>query len=280
MTTENKPTEASEILAAGVALGDIRGTDDGLIPFVIVPKGYELRDLEYLFAAPTRKRAKLSVSDADSFRRYMFRHGTPSTSTIYADIDREAGKFVLVGVLDDHRVDGAGWREHTCTMTRKQSVEWKRWTSKNKVFMNQGDFATYLEENLSDVAQVDGMPTGGDILQMALAFERTAEKKLKSKINLQSGGVRFEYTDDDDKDTRTSMNVFERFAIGIPVFEGSKSAYQIDARLKYRDNSGKLTFWFELIRADRVFGQAVSDELEVIGEATGMLILNGAHGAA
>lgn len=273
-------TDAEAILAAGASLSSIRYIADGLIPFSLVPKDYTLHDLEHLLEVPTRKRAKVSVSDADSFCRYMLRHGPREQSTIYADIDREAGKFVLVGVLDDHHNDGADWREHTCTMTRKQSVEWKRWTSKHKATMNQADFATYLEENLSDVAQVEGMPTGGDILQMALAFERTAEKKLKSKINLQSGGVRFEYTDDDDKDTRTSMQVFSRFAIGIPVFEGSKSAYQIEARLKYRDNSGKLSFWFELIRADRVFGQAVTDELEVIGESTGMLILNGTHGAA
>ena len=43
------------------------------------------------------------------------------------------------------------------------------------------------------------------MLAMSLGFERTSEKRLKSKVNLQSGSFRLEYIDDEDKDTRTSM---------------------------------------------------------------------------
>ena len=71
------------------------------------------------------------------------------------------------------------------------------------------------------------------------------------------------------------MKVFERFTLGIPVFEGSTSAYPIEARLKYREASGKLNFWYELIRPDRVFKTAVMDELNKIKEATGFPIIFG-----
>lgn len=58
------------------------------------------------------------------------------------------------------------------------------------------------------------MPAGADVLQMALGFEANAEKRLRSKINLQSGGgVQFEFVEDEDKDTRTKMQVFERFTL-------------------------------------------------------------------
>ncbi|HND81593.1 MAG TPA: DUF2303 family protein [Accumulibacter sp.] len=53
------------------------------------------------------------------------------------------------------------------------------------------------------------------------------------------------------------------------------SAYQIDARLKYRESSGKVSFWFELIRPDKAFRQAVEDELGAIAGATGLSIING-----
>jgi len=145
----------------------------------------------------------------------------------------------------------------------------------NKSAMSQADFAAWIEDNLADIAATEGMPTGGDMLAMSLGFERTSEKRLKSKVNLQSGSFRLEYIDDEDKDTRTSMEVFSRFSIGIPVFENSTSAYQIDARLKYRESSGKVSFWFELIRPDKAFRQAVEDELGAIAGATGLSIING-----
>ncbi|HMY07501.1 MAG TPA: DUF2303 family protein [Accumulibacter sp.] len=48
-----------------------------------------------------------------------------------------------------------------------------------------------------------------------------------------------------------------------------------DARLKYRESSGKVSFWFELIRPDKAFRQAVEDELGAIAGATGLSIING-----
>lgn len=273
-------TEAQAILAAGAAISKNVGiVEKGAIPFSIIPDGYKLTPLENMLFQPIRKRESVSVTDAGGFIAYMVRHAEDG-SLVYADIDQIAGLFRLVGVINDSSADVPGWRDHTCTMNRQQSVEWGRWLGKNKSVMSQADFATWIEDNLSDIAAVDGMPTGSDMLAMSLGFERTSEKRLKSKINLQSGSVRLEYVDDEDKDTRTSMEVFSRFSIGIPVFENSTSAYQIDARLKYRESGGKVSFWFELIRADKAFRQAVNEEIGVIGEATGISIINGKPSAA
>lgn len=275
---EQTKTEAAAILAAGAAISarDIWIKDDAE-PFIVLPDGYVAAPLEIHLSEPCRKRGKIVVTDASGFTAYMLKHAE-SRAMIYADVDTIGGKFELVGVINDHASDRSGWRDHTCTLSRKRSVEWGRWASKNKSPMPQAEFAAWIEDNLADIAAVEGMPTGSDMLQMALGFERTSEKRLKSRINLQSGGFRLEYVDDEDKDTRTSMEVFSRFAIGIPVFDGSASAYQIDARLKYRESSGKLSFWFELIRQDRVFRQAVEEEVMEISKATGLTIINGNPG--
>lgn len=243
-------------------------------PYVVLPEGYTVADLEHLLPTPARHRAQVTVTDSESFIAYTMKHGSLTECTIYANISVEESKMTMVSVINDHG-DTPGWRDHTCSFSPNQSVEWKRWNSKNKQSMTQADFAVWLEENLADVAAVEGMPSGADMLQLALGFERTAEKRLKSRINLQSGGVRLEYIDDEDKDTRTSLSVFERFTLGIPVFDGSASAYPLDARLKYRERDGKIVFWFELIRPDRVFKTAVAEELERIKSTTGFMILNG-----
>ena len=56
---------------------------------------------------------------------------------------------------------------------------------------------------------------------------------------------------------------------------GSTSAYPLEARLKYRESGGKLSFWYELIRPDRVFKTAVVDDLQKIKDATGFPIVFG-----
>lgn len=271
--------ENQTLLDAGAALAGTSHIDGSDIPFVVVPDGYRVTDLEHLLPAPTRKRAAVQVHDADSFCSYFDTHRT-RYANIYADIDHNTEKFVVLAVFDDNAMGLAGWRDHTCTLVRRPSVEWMRWNGKCRAKMAQDDFATFLEENLADVVNAEGMPTGSEMLQMAFEFERTADKRLKSKVNLQSGGVRFEYVDDDNADTRTSMRVFSRFTIGIPVFDGATVAYQIEARLKYRDNGGKLTFWYELIRPDRSFRQAVADELDAIYIKAVRTIIRGTIGPA
>lgn len=245
------------------------------IPYLVAPDGYTVHSLEHLLPVPARKHATVSVTTTDSFINYGKKHGSLDECVIYADIDGEKSHCVLEAVINDNGADDAKWRDHRCTFEPALSVEWKRWIGKNTSNMNQADFATWLEDNLGDIANVPNMPTGAQMLTMALAFEANAEKRLKSRINLQSGGVRFEYVEDEDKDTRTSMEVFQRFTLGLPVFEGSSDAYPVEARLKYRDSGGKVSFWYELIRPDKAFKTAVKSALDEIKDATGFMILHG-----
>ncbi len=268
---------AETLLKAGAASVEVRSIGNG-IPFSIVPTEYAAADLEAFLPAPVRKRGAIIASDANGFIDYLNKHATVDVSMIYADIDSEKSRCILVGVIDDHSKEGAQWRQHICTFAPKQSVEWTRWVGKNKAVMKQEEFAAWLEDNLPDVANVPGMPSGADILAMALGFEATYDKRVKSKMNLQSGGVQFEFVEDENKDTRTTMKVFERFTIGVPVFDGSTSAYPLEARIKYRMADGAVKFWYELIRPDRVFKTAVQDELADIKEGTGLQVISGLAG--
>lgn len=274
---EIKKTDALTLLDAGAAFNaDARFILDENHPFTCVPDGYKIADLERFKAYPVRKRGSVNTTDVRSFVDYMTRHGSEPDSTIYAQLDAEQNKLRMVGVLNDHNKYGtAGWMDHRATFEPEQAVEWKRWLEKDRKPMTQSDFATWLEDNLGDIAGVEGMPTGSQMLTMALQFEANSDKRLRSKVNLQSGGVRFEFVDDETKETRTSMDVFQRFTLGLPVFYGSTSKYPVEARLKYREKDGKVTFWYELIRADLVFKTAADEETSRIAAATGFLIING-----
>lgn len=280
---ETMTSGIKEALDAGALLaGPMLPIDsgDGRVPFVAVPDGYDVKSIEHFLPFPTRKYADVSVTTTDSFIDYAKKHGSLDECVIYAEIDAEQSKCILRALMNDNSADAPKWRDHKCTFEPALSVEWKRWLSKNGPgkSMSQTDFATWLEDNQGDVRSVDGSPSGADILAMAQAFEINADKRVKSHINLQSGGVRFEFVEDETKDTRTSMEVFRRFTLGLPVFDGSSDAYPVEARLKYRDNSGKVTFWYELIRPDRAFKTAVQSSLDQIKEATGFMLLYGTPG--
>jgi len=268
-TTDN----LKAVLDAGAASA-LPVASHGGIPYAVVPAGYGLHDLEFLLPAPARKHGEVYLAKADSFIHYVSRHGQAGSTLIYAHTEAEKGFLSLTAVLNDHS-DTPDWRDHKCHFLPRLSVEWKRWQDKDREAMNQSDFAAYLEDNLPDIASAEGMPSGADILHMALGFEANADKRLRSKINLQNGGVQFEFVEDEDKDTRSRMQVFQRFLLGIPVFDGSEHAYPLEARLKYREKDGKVTFWYELIRPDRVFKAAVDDELARIQAGTGYPVLFG-----
>ncbi len=283
--TKNVRGDAEMLLRFGSAVGvprspvtsDLEAKIDPAIgtPYLVAPEGYVVHDLEHLLPAPTRKLAKVEITETASFIDYIKKHGSMDECVIYANVRSDKSVCSMVAIIDDNGADAPHWRTHRCTFAPALSVEWTRWVEKDAKVMSQADFATWLEDNQADVRSVNGSPTGADILAMAQAFEVNADKRVKSHINLQSGGVRFEFVEDETKDTRSSMEVFRRFTLALPVFDGSAEAYPVEARLKYRDNGGKVSFWYELIRPDRAFKTAVQSALEQLKAATGFLILQG-----
>lgn len=252
----------------------------GSIPAYLVPAGYEINTIEHILPTPTRKRAAVTLTDTDSFIYYTKKHGSLDNCTIYAATDFEAQRASLTAIINDHGADpeSAAWRDHTATYAPIQTVEWKRWNSLNGRNMGQEEFACFLEENMGDIAgNIDGMPSGTDILKMASEFEATSDKRFKSRLNIQGGGVNLLFVDQDNAETEARMRVFERFSLGLRVFLNG-TAYRLDARLKYRNNAGKLSFWFELIRPDQVFEDSIKDEFSKVREATGFPLLYGTPG--
>lgn len=276
MTEKANAEVIAELATANTAARQISAD---CIPYAMVPEGYEIEDLERLLPKPLRKRAKVTFTDHPSFVTYVKKHGSMDECTIYGDVDFEGQKVKLVAIINDNGSlpDNAQWRDHQATYSPIQTVEWKRWMAGNSASMNQEDFATFIEENLGDIATFEGMPTGTDMLAMATEFEATSDKRFKSRINLQGGGANLLFVDQDDPATEKRMKFYDRFSLGLRVFLHG-APYRLDARLKYRHNNGKLTFWYELIRPDRVFESATEENLENIRNETGFSLLYGNPG--
>lgn len=268
-TTENLAETLAREIKNPIEIGS---EPDAHVKRIALPPGWKLeeRDEEKLLIAPRRKHATVELGEADSFVEYIKRHGSMGNSTIWCVADYKKGDVKFTGILNDHgeSENAAAWRDHTATFSPEFSEEWTRWNRMHKQPFSQPEFASFIEDNLKDIASVENSPTGSQMLEMALTFEANQDMRFKSAIRLQNGGVQMSFVQDDDAQTLQKMQVFDRFTLGMQVFWNGE-AYRLDARLRYRVRDGKLTFWFELIRQDKVLEDATKTLITQIREKTG-----------
>jgi uncharacterized protein YfdQ (DUF2303 family) len=249
--------------------------DDSQIT-VAVPEGYSLdsRDFESLLPAPRRKKGKVLLSDVDSFIRYVKSQGSLSTSTIWQyenDCD-----VLFKAVFNDYGAtpEETAWRDHLAILELDLTEEAQEWLGKNGTVMSQMEFAQFLDKNIEDVINAEGFPTGTQILEMATGFEARSDYRFKSVVRLQSGGYDMAFVKDDDKATVAKMSVFDKFAIGIPLFKND-TKYQINARLRYRHRDGEVKFWYDLTNLAKVKAAAIKAIATTIKDQCGMPLYYG-----
>ena len=238
-----------------------------------------IEDNEKLLPQPRRKTGTIALHDSKSFIAYLQRHKVADLTTIYALADYIGSIIEFHAIIDDHNApsDGQQWRQFRANYIPEFSVEWQMWTKNNGKKFSQSEFGYFLEDHLEDIAQAEGMPTGAQLLEMALNFEAKQDLRFKSAVRLQSGGVQMNFVQDDDDQTLSKMQMFDRLAVGIPVFWGG-SAYRVDARFRYRVKEGTLVFWYELIRPERIMEAATGELIGHIKEATELPFYFGSAG--
>jgi uncharacterized protein YfdQ (DUF2303 family) len=264
----------AETLARELKVPEVLYDDQAGHQEFALPPGWkrESIDNDKLRTQPRRKIARLSLTETDSFIAYVTNHSADSHTTLWCAVDYLAGLLDFVAIINDHGSSQleAHWRDHRASYKPEKSEEWKRWSQKNKNNFSQTEFAVFLEDNLKDIIGGTDLPSGAQMLEMALGFEARQDMRFKSALRLQSGSVRLEYISDEDKNTVDAMSLFERFQIAIPVFRSDVARYPITARLRYRVKDGKLVFWYELIRADLIVEQAARAIVEQIVDATAL----------
>lgn len=274
-TQKNLAETLADVLPKAILLGEVTtGLASVSIKHFAVPKGTEIKevktDLETLLPNPRRTTASATFADATSFLAYVARHATEG-SVVWCDFNPQTFALGFTAVIDEHAKGVAGWRSHKAKFVPDMSAEWKAWKGKDATSMPQLTFAEWLQEHASDIASKDGdgLPTSLQLLTMATNFVATEERQFKSVVKLQSGGVRMTYIADPDAGTTETMDAFDKFGIAIPVFQGSDVADRINARLKYRQASAKVSFHYELVRADKVHESAAKDLIAIVREGLG-----------
>jgi uncharacterized protein YfdQ (DUF2303 family) len=176
-------------------------------------------------------------------------------------------------VLDYHGALAGSprWGEHRVDFTMRHSKEWLAWKSVDGKRMPQMEFAEFIEDNAPDIVD----PSAATMIEVARDLRAKSEVDFGSTVQMQNGSVRFRYSEQ-TKGTFGSgdIDVPEQFAISIPVYLGCDRV-KVTARLRYRINSGKLTFWFNLLRAEAIEREAFYAARGAIEKALKITVIDG-----
>lgn len=238
--------------------------------YALVPKGAAIMSLEAFCAAPARIRTTVKLYEAASFTKYLTAFKDSGTA-IFAD--RE--KLTLVGFLDYHQsAQAPRWCSHNAWLVLRRTEAWVRWTNANGKRMDQVTFASFLEDNLVDIAS----PDGATLLEMAKNFEIKRDVAFSSAVRLDNGQHQFTYVEEGTGTSQKGqITIPDRFVLGLAPVEGVEP-YRVDARLRYRMQDGKLAIWFDLLRPEDYLKAAFESVVVFVKAQTGLDVFMGGIG--
>lgn len=267
-TINEAKNQTSAALLAGAALSqtkpevvEVHGQ-----PMLFVPDGQKLEHLTALMPKPARLTQTVHLLTPEAFCDYVKLFGDPTRSVIFAQ-PRPGG---FVASLDYHATPtDPSWNGHRANLSLHQTLAWKEWTAANKVPMSQADFAQFLEDHIPDIAE----PSGATLLEVARNFEAKKAVTFQSSQRVSDGSVQFTFNEDVQGTPKAgALKVPSEFVLVIAPFEGTKPA-ALKARLRYRiGEGGKLSIWFDLIRAQDVLDSAFNEVYAEIKASTSSVV--------
>jgi uncharacterized protein YfdQ (DUF2303 family) len=262
---------------------------------LLVPKGMEVqsvkRFLDEVRTEPERRKGTAMHRELTSFIEH-FNRFADDDSAIFASPDPRQPR--LLAVLDYHRKtsDGAPqFGEHRSIYEPPLSEEWKAWTSTNGNVMSQSDFAQFLEDRISDVIQpgvvnedhalaefanlVGGtFASPSKLIELSRGLAVNVEERVKQAVNLSSGAISVQYEAVHGDGRGNPLEIANLFLIAIPVFR-SGALYRIPVRLRYRVSQGRLSWFYQLCRADKTFDHAFEEISKKAAEETSASVFVG-----
>ena len=291
-------TDAQAIIAAIQALcvpsvlkverGNMMGAGVVLIPQGMKPFNVKSLLDEFL-PAPERRKGSAALESVDAFIAHAKRF-SDADSVVFANPDPTSPS--LTSVLDYHRAGADGsprFGQHRGVYRFPLSAEWQAWNANNNKAMSQVNFAAFLEDRISDIADPKGANASAlafvhsllvefaspqRLLDLSRGLQITVESKVGAHVSLSSGEGQITFTEAHADATGKPIKIPGAFLIQIPVFRGD-ALYQIGARLRYRISEGKVVWSYVLYRTDRVFDDAVKVACDVVAKGTGLPVLMG-----
>ena len=273
------------------------GEEDALRKVLVVPQGMQVADIKPLMDQyrdrPERRTGTAVFRHLQSFIEWTQRNSSDH-SVIFANPSEDAPS--LLAVIDYHdkgaprppRVDpgthdngDANWCQHRGAYPMKLSKAWRLWAGLDDKPIKQGDLAALLEDRITDilmppaetsaneadiklldlVRQLGGTLAGPSrMLELSRGLSVYEQSKVTNVANLTTGEKQIVYETSLQGSDGEPIRVPSMFLIGIPVFELGP-LYRIPVRLRFRKNSGEITWTLLRHRPEIFFEDAFNDSV-------------------
>lgn len=264
-----------------VATTPTTAEDESPCAFVVIPQGKSLASVEEFYRerrnGPRFHRQHASLTTVDALLAFVERFKQPGT-VVYCGINTK-GNGSVDAVLDHDTASEPRDRQWIAQYAPMLSDQWKLWMKAGTGFMNQDDFAEFLEDRIVDICEV---PADDQLNKLAeqigykfaapmavLAASRGLKVKLDQEVTntvvLASGEVQVAFAEKHTKDAG-AVDVPRLFAITIPLWEHG-ATYRMAVRLRYRVTGDKKIAWQCLpYQADRIIEHASTALAKTLSE--------------
>lgn len=262
--------------------------DGGLparVPALYDPERRQLLPLKELLESyrtgPDRKRGLAIADTFQSFVDLVNRHKT-SDSVIFGRTEWPAP--ALTAVIDYHQIDGGetspGMMKHLIRYPFPVTQEFKDWVEGDGQKMTQVDFATFLEDHISDMASPEEIEavdfkdkfrmsagTPADIIQVSRSLQVTVGQAVKNSFDPRTGAATFTFSEEHQTGKGTEVDVPGGFIVSVAPFRFGPKV-RIVARLRYRVIQGAVVWSYHLWRWQESLEVRVSGDLLETGRQT------------
>jgi uncharacterized protein YfdQ (DUF2303 family) len=226
-----------------------------LVAFV-VPPGHTIQQVDLVAAldrhntTPRRATGTHNAATVKSFIDITERHAGPNL-TVWVHPTSGA----VTAVLNDHDQHQApAWGDHRVELALVQTEEWKRWTALDGSLVEQQAFAEHIQDGLTEIAR----PSAAELLEVVTTMQGNVGVSWQSGVSLRDGAVQMKYVETPDATAGRDgeLSVPQDFTLVMAPFIG-ESPVQINAKLRWRVNGGKLTIGYKLEQPDRVIREVL-----------------------
>lgn len=232
--------------------------------------GLDIVNTDEYAARPRRKTGRYAVSDAQSFKDYLEKHGIEGETEVTA---RETEGQIVAGI--DAGTDlQPGWCQHNITLQLQASDEWRRWLDRNNKLMRQADFAEFLEDNAKDIVE----PSYAEIFEVATSLQVKRGVDFESATRLDNGEIQLGYreTTNTTAGNLGQLSVPQTLVLALRPFKGGEP-YRVTASFRYRLNGPELSMGYKLQNIEKIRDEAfatAATEVRTFADANGFLFLN------
>jgi uncharacterized protein YfdQ (DUF2303 family) len=228
--------------------------------------------------APKRREGIARATTLQSFIDLTNRH-KDEHSVIFAKTQWPEPK--LTAVIDYHQADHAPrFGKHKVEYAFPLTEEFKAWIEANGKVMSQGDFASFVEDRVAELAAPYDTEAAeyerlfkttvalpNEMVNLSRGLQVHVAASVKHNVVLQSGEGEIQFTEEHQNSLGEKITVPGVFMISVPAFQDGEPV-RIPARLRYRVREGKIIWHYQLYKWDFWLRVRVKNDLEAVAVAT------------